>query len=698
MKSTFRNYVDLRIWVGLACMGFVAICHAGGYGDLSLFSGITPEQWTNAHSPGNSNTRAVRNGGTGSGSPGSSWPAILDETYSSPFFADVTGDGIMEIIAGDRSDAYVYDIAGNLLPGWPKHVSGYIFNHGAVGDIDGDGAVEIAFGLVDVTPRLIVFESDGSLVPGFPVSLPRNSFLNVSCPVIADLDGDGEFDVGIQSDLGISFFNGQGQALPGWPYTWIPDQNIVWAGPSVADIDGDGMMEVAVGNNNFNNPQFHVIRADGSAMPGWPQNTGGVFASCALADLDRDDDLEIIVQDGWPGDTYFTGGWLYVWHHDGEPADGWPKQLGAEWEGSPSNPAVSDIDNDGIPEIISCMGNGILHIFKPDGTYLDGYPKTVCDRILTSPAVVDLDGDNIGEIFLNICEGNQQIVAGWRLDGSTVDGFPKVLGVSEFEAQSSCHLADMNGDGAWDLTACSSGFMPYLWVFELEGSVHMPGVTRAEWPKLRRDIANTGLYVFHIPGPTPTTPPPVTSTPDPTGTPTQIPTIYPTEIPTQPPTLTPIPSYSPAPTFTPQIELGVRVDLPQQIHPGQKFYIHGYLDNPEESIPGVLVFFFLDIAGDYWFWDSWSHYSPGNGGTMDFDTRDVPQGTTKIIVLPEFDWPDTGSSSASGLRFWGAMVEPDMTAVIGNYDMKEFGYGPGTGVRSPPAPGLKNASIRIKCI
>jgi hypothetical protein len=44
-------------------------------------------------------------------------------------------------------------------------------------------------------------------------------------------------------------------------------------------------------------------------------------------------------------------------------------------------------------------------------------------------------------------------------------------------------------------------------------------------------------------------------------------------------------------------------------------------------------------------------------------------------VIPEFSWPDTGSS-ASGLRFWGAITDRDFQQVIGEVATWEFGYGP----------------------
>ncbi len=129
------------------------------------------------------------------------------------------------------------------------------------------------------------------------------------------------------------------------------------------------------------------------------------------------------------------------------------------------------------------------------------------------------------------------------------------------------------------------------------------------------------------------------------------------------------------PTPTPSHELGVRLELPEMAHPGEPFRVTGYLDNPDAPRENVPVFFVLDVFGDYWFWPSWVHYVPGTS-TVDFAFRDLPTGTTTEIVIPEFVWPDTGSATVTDLRFLGAMLTPDMAAIMGELAVAEFGYSP----------------------
>jgi hypothetical protein len=421
-----------------------------------------------------------------------SWPATIGENFGTPVFYDLDGDGVMEIIAVDRQRTYVFDAQGSLLPGWPQN-TGEVNNSPAVADMDEDGTPEILVTVAGVPPKIRCLHLDGSSQPGFPVSLPYQNWLNVSAPAVADVDGDGHLDVGAQSEPGVAFFDRFGQPLPGWPYLWTTQQNIVWSAPAVADLDGDGLNEVVVGNNNLYSWSVHVIRSDGTAQPGWPQATRNIFSSVAVGDLDGDSDLEIVAQEGDP--TWY-GGRMHVWHHDGTELPGWPRSIADDWEGSRSNPAIADVDNNGTLEIVTATGDARLHILNIDGTEFPGYPRVLPGGSISSAEVIDVDGDGIEEIFLCYYAGANQWVSGWRLDGSTLAGFPKLLYAgSEHDAHSSVHLADLEGDGDLDLCAQGGTFGAGLvWVYEVTGSIYQPGTTRADWPKIRHDLHNTGYY------------------------------------------------------------------------------------------------------------------------------------------------------------------------------------------------------------
>ncbi|MCP4573686.1 MAG: hypothetical protein GY838_15110 [bacterium] len=101
--------------------------------------------------------------------------------------------------------------------------------------------------------------------------------------------------------------------------------------------------------------------------PGWPVPLAGFPVNlhywsgtdACLADLDGDDDLEIIC-------GYGTSR-LGAWHHDGTAVDGWPlDMMGHRY--SEASIAIGDLDGDGVPLVVVGTSLGDVMAVNPDGT------------------------------------------------------------------------------------------------------------------------------------------------------------------------------------------------------------------------------------------------------------------------------------------------------------------------------------------
>jgi hypothetical protein len=100
--------------------------------------------------------------------------------------------------------------------------------------------------------------------------------------------------------------------------------------------------------------------------------------------------------------------------------------------------------------------------------------------------------------------------------------------------------------------------------------------------------------------------------------------------------------------------------------PGNEFYMNVSICNPGQSTLDMTpVFAVLDVYGELFFapgFSSFDHYN-----------RYIVPGQTTIPVIPVFDWP-SGAGSASGIRWYAAMTDPEYTALIGVMDVFEFGW------------------------
>ena len=229
----------------------------------------------------------------------------------------------------------------------------------------------------------------------------------------------------------------------------------------------------------------------------------------ALADLDGDGVPEILTNGiAGPLRVFSANGMGY---HSGQFGGTFPNNQNsygalsdakdAPTIGIIANPAVGDIDDDGVLDVVLPtaglnnalgMANGGVrrdaehHVSVWDsktGDFKPGFPRVIEDfQFFNDPGVADMDGDGHSEVI----EGSGGYwVHAWNANGVEAKGFPKLTGGWITTAPA---IGDMDGDGLLELAITTREGWLYAW--------HTQGKAkgRIDWPSFHHDNWNTGNF------------------------------------------------------------------------------------------------------------------------------------------------------------------------------------------------------------
>ena len=273
------------------------------------------------------------------------WPVTGTSGFKIPTLVDVDEDGILDIVVpcqanleqwdspelrayksdtsliwtrkgndyGDNKYHYVYRASAGDLDndGWPELVNiwktknypdkiyvtthegkdfgttimasygYYLGDPPALGDIDGDGDMEIivlGYKLGGVDNRVFAYHHDGTEVAGWPQDAGDKWVVRHTTPRLVDVDGDGDMEVFLGA-YKVGLFGWQGD---GTPFTNFPIADAsCYSQVCIEDIDDDGEAEFVYSIGKQTNTIIRARNLDGSIVPGFDglqiTNTGEVL-------------------------------------------------------------------------------------------------------------------------------------------------------------------------------------------------------------------------------------------------------------------------------------------------------------------------------------------------------------------------------------------------------------------------------------
>ncbi len=325
----------------------------------------------------------------------------------------------------------------------------------AVGDVDGDGDPDILFAWSTAPLRLFLNDGKGKFSEAPSSNLPAHKG-RINDLALADFDGNGSLDIlaatgGSYPEQKVLLFTNDGKGRFTDRTAELPGGADVTKCLAVGDIDGDGAPDAVIGNFHKRN-RLWINDGRGKLLDltdspfSWRQDA---FMSLALADVDRDGDLDVVL-----GSTGSSATALYY-------NDGNGNFLRAGPSSFPGNKdhtyCILPVDTDGDGDLDLFLGSSPRDkLYLSDGK---GGFKDVSLAALPSlrnysraAAAGDLDGDGKPELIL--AKYGQNVY----LANNGYGGFADATSTHLPPLRANTYglaLGDVDGDGDLDLVTAN---------------------------------------------------------------------------------------------------------------------------------------------------------------------------------------------------------------------------------------------------
>jgi hypothetical protein len=238
-------------------------------------------------------------------------PAILDPV-SSLALGDVDKDGDLDLVVGNlgaQSRLYLNDGTGTFLDATAARMPAVVRETRALvlGDVDGDGDLDMVLGnglSQGQMQSLFLNDGTGTFTDESAGRMPTSWVFTTASLALGDVDGDGDLDIAVGNDgTGLGRYNRLYRNDGGGRFTddWLVYDYYRTFAIAFADVDGDGDLDVLCGDHDHHDKLYLNDGTGSFASVTWPRMpvAPARTASFAVGDIDGDQDLDLLRGSDW---------------------------------------------------------------------------------------------------------------------------------------------------------------------------------------------------------------------------------------------------------------------------------------------------------------------------------------------------------------------------------------------------------------
>ncbi|HXV31404.1 MAG TPA: VCBS repeat-containing protein [Sinorhizobium sp.] len=405
---------------------------------------------------------------------GSQWNAlefrmqvIDDRSGDVKMVGDIDGDGFVDlVIGGEFKEGLVWYRAPDWHPYLIARPEIQFTTDAALGDVDGDGDLDIVVPDGQDGRNLVWFENplanggdptDGPQWRRHPVGAVGDWGKDVK---LADFDGDGRLDIATRSHVSVMIFfqNADGS----WMHRRWTDLDIGHEGLGLGDLDGDGIQDLVIRGAWVKNPGGTKARSE--TWQSYPIGSAPENFKVAVADIDQDGRLDVVYSSSEDVADI-------AWYRsaDGDPLGPWKRNLVLPLVEKAHTIAAGDLDGDGDLDLVvgqmhTSRDGLIAAVYNVDGVGGTWQRQVIGEGGVHNGVLADLDADGDLDLYGANWVTNPPV----RLWINTLDPARERLRLDRWTVAASIQaggqgctpsFTDLDGDGMADVACGTSAWL-----------------------------------------------------------------------------------------------------------------------------------------------------------------------------------------------------------------------------------------------